>query len=196
MLDEIKQVNSNVDPPSPAEEVDESAVFETNKRLLDRIKRLETQLTTARNQRDELAELITPAVDWKLVADCDQQAVARMVTAGWKPIFMSSAPRPGVMGNVNGISPVVVTVMFERIVPDRPTPPRRLMVPEVVDDPEKTDFTEQDTEDLQTAARIVDVMDLPTMRLLPTHNRYDLNRIVKENAYYRVNAALSGSDAS
>ena len=110
---------------------------------------------------------------------------------------MNSAPRPGVMGDVKGLSPVVVTILFERIVPDRPTPPERLAItPHKADSKTQSEEEEAD-EDVQAAARLIQRVDrLPNMRLLPSYNKYDLNRIAAENAVYRVNAALSGSDAS
>lgn len=190
MISDINQVNGNVDPPSPApaeaEGTDSVRLFEANKRLL-------AQLGTAREQLAELEALVNPVVNFKLVVDCDDRTLARMCTAGWSPKFVSSAPRPGILGASNGVSPVVVTVMFERIVPDRPTPPRKLMVPEVMDDPQKTESTEQEDADSEKpAAKIEHVVELPTISLLPTHDKAELNRIAVMNAARRTQEMFRG----
>lgn len=220
MLENINAVSDNENgglSPAPPAEVDANQLFEEKKAWLierksmqARLDQLTTQLKTARQQRDELTELITPAVNSKMVVDCDDHMLARMCTAGWKPVMMSSAPRPMLRAGDNGIDPVVVTVMFERIVPDRPTPPEKRLV--VADkglsrnEPEEPEDDQQD-EDEPAAARIIQYVEpLPTMMVvegarakcsvLPTYHRPTLNRIAAERAYSRVQAVMSGSDAS
>lgn len=195
MLDEIKQGNDNHNPPPPdplrndGEESPESVrLFETNKRLLK-------QLETVKAQRDELEALINPVIDWKLVPDCSEALVARMVTMGWVPRFVTSAPRPGVMGDTRGLSPVVVTIMFERK-PEPPTPTSKLVaIPETVQ-AEMVEI-EADAEDSKMPAAMIPtplrnegnmierVVPLPTLRL-PTYDTAELNRIAVANAVRRT----------
>ncbi|MEQ9027530.1 MAG: hypothetical protein RLP44_02345 [Aggregatilineales bacterium] len=190
MHDPKENIGTGIINPSIPDvgEAEGNRLFETNKTLVERVRRLEAQLKTARDQRDELAELITPAVDWKLVADCDQHTVARMVTAGWSPKFVSSAPRPGIMrADNNDVSPVVVTVMFERIVPDRPTPPERMDIVTHKADSKTQSEEEEADDDVQAAARL---------SFLPTHDKAELNRIAVMNAVRRTQELFRGYDKS
>lgn len=194
MYEETNQVKDKGEAelsPTPPAEVDESAVFETSKRLLKQIEQLKEQLKTARKDRDELEALIHPAVDFKLMVDVDNLTVGRMCTAGWKPIHMDTSPRPGIMSAANnGVSPVVVTVMFERIIPDRPTPPERKAI-ETGKADSKTAIERlsvvDDDEDEQTAARISH---------LPTYDKAELNRIAVMNSARKTQAMFRGFDRS
>lgn len=175
MLEEINQVKDKVQREESTESV---RLFEANKRLL-------RQLETVRAQRDELEALINPVIDWKLVPDCSEAMVARMVTMGWEPRFVTSAPRPGVMGDTRGLSPVVVTIMFERK-PEPPTPPSKLVsIPEVVKAEDgEVEAVDGDSDKPAAMISIIEgVVPLPTLHIMDPE---ELNRIAVVNTVRRT----------
>src|SRR6056297_2186302 len=135
LKDHKESVGNGAVPPSDgAENVSKDALFRENKRLLAELNKaraeakvLQDRLSRANQVNREYEALFAPVSTHKLIADCDEQTVARMTQAGWEPVHMASAARAGYIHSAfparvePALSPVVVSVMFKRDEAPSPT---------------------------------------------------------------------------
>ena len=112
------------------DKVSDTNLWAENKRLLTEVNKLRQEalvlqkmLTEKKAKLLEYEALFEPVSPHKLILDCDERLAARMSLAGWEPVQMSSATRPGVEKDVFGqfkTSPVVVSIVWKR--DDAPCP--------------------------------------------------------------------------